>query len=103
MFRHYIISDGCDEDGLGQFQIRVQEFQLKLLLDHDLIYEDTVSEYVKPSGRRHFHPMHERTDMAELTEIVMNWPGFGSVSRAQMLYQANHDLTVNVPSNEYLK
>lgn len=66
----YLITDGCDENGEGQFTIRVSETQLEELLARGFIYEDTISDYVESSGRRHFHPMHEGSDMADVVRTV---------------------------------
>lgn len=98
----YLITDGCDEAGEATHTLRVDARQLQVLLDKDLIYEDTVSDYVQDSHRRHYHPMHENISFGALADIVTYWPGYGGISRAIEVYRAAGDITINVASNKHL-
>lgn len=64
--KYYFITDGCDELGDGRYCFRVLGTELEILLDGSLVYEDTESDYVDPSGRRHFHPNHEIKNIHEV-------------------------------------
>lgn len=81
----FIISDSCDETGKGKFEVCVNEEQLFVLLQYDWIYEDEVSEYVEPSGRRHFHPNHEKKTFMEIADCLYYWPGSGMIRAADFI------------------
>lgn len=67
----YLITSICDENGNGDVTFSVTEEQLISLLEADLVYEDTVSEYTETSHRRHFHPNWDVTDEFGILRFLM--------------------------------
>ncbi len=57
--REEVITDGCDDLGNGKYAVCVSPAQLAFLWERGIVYEDTISDYVESSNRRHFHPAHQ--------------------------------------------